>query len=160
MSEAPPQPVFDLLVFGSPGSGKPGRLLASSNHSEMPTRKMNRLSICRLAAAVLALAVIAGCNQKQTPEDLKEKTAKATAELKRDARAVAAGVREGWNRDHTVDLNTASKDELLALPGLTPAEADRLIAGRPYREPGELVTRRIVPKAEYDKIADRITTKK
>ena len=35
-----------------------------------------------------------------------------------------------------------------------------MIAGRPYTEPGEVVTRRIMPKTEYDKIADRVTAKK
>ena len=43
---------------------------------------------------------------------------------------------------------------------MTSAEADRVIAGRPYSEPGELVTRHIVSKAEYDKIADRVTAKR
>jgi competence protein ComEA len=57
-------------------------------------------------------------------------------------------------------LNTATKDQLLSLPGVTAAQADRVIAGRPYNEPGEVVTRRIMPKAEYDKIADRVTAKK
>jgi hypothetical protein len=54
-----------------------------------------------------------------------------------------------------LDLNTATKDQLLSLPGASAAEADRAIAGRPYREAGDVVTRRIMPKAEYDKIADR-----
>jgi hypothetical protein len=43
---------------------------------------------------------------------------------------------------------------------VTAAEADRVIAGRPYNEPGEVVTRRIMPKTDYDKIADRVTAKK
>jgi hypothetical protein len=49
---------------------------------------------------------------------------------------------------------------LLALPGMTESEADRVLAGRPYGEPIEVVTRRILPKAEYDKISDQITAKK
>jgi DNA uptake protein ComE-like DNA-binding protein len=49
---------------------------------------------------------------------------------------------------------------LLSLPGVTAAEADRVIAGRPYNEPGDVVKRRIMPKAEYDKIADQVTVKK
>jgi competence protein ComEA len=57
-------------------------------------------------------------------------------------------------------LNTATKDQLLSLPGVTAAQADRVIAGRPYIEPSDVVTRRIMPKAEYDKIADRVTAKK
>jgi hypothetical protein len=65
-----------------------------------------------------------------------------------------------WSRDKQFDLNTARKDQLLSLPGATAAEADRVIVGRPYNEPGEVVTRRIMPKTEYDKIADRVTAKK
>lgn len=109
------------------------------------------------AYAILTLAFIAGCNQNQTPQELKEKAAKATANAKRDAKAVAAGIREGWNGDKAVNLNTASKDQLLSLPGLTSAEADRVIAGRPYSEPDDLVTRNIVPKNEYNKIANHVT---
>ena len=111
-------------------------------------------------STILLLAALAGCAQPQNPEDLKEKTAQATAQLKRDAKAVAAGIREGWSRDRPLDLNTATKQDLLSLPGITAAEADRVIAGRPYNEPDELVTRRIIPKTKYDKISDRIMAKR
>ena len=114
----------------------------------------------RHISIILLLATLAGCAQKQDSQDLKEKTAQATAEVKRDAKAVAAGIREGWSRDNPLDLNTATKEQLLTLPGLTEAEADRVIEGRPYNEPGDVVTRRIIPKSEYDKIADRVTIKK
>jgi competence protein ComEA len=109
---------------------------------------------------ILLLAVLAGCTQQQNSQDLKEKTAKATAEVKRDAKAVAAGIREGWSRDKPLDLNTATKEQLLTLPGMTEAVGDRVIAGRPYNAPGDVVTRRIMPKTEYDKIADLVTAKK
>jgi competence protein ComEA len=85
---------------------------------------------------------------------------RARPPIGRDAKAVAAGITEGWSRDKQLDLNTATKDQLLSLPGVSAAEADRVIAGRPYSEPGDLVTRRIMPKSEYDKIADRVTAKK
>ena len=111
-------------------------------------------------STILLLAALAGCTQQQSSQDLKEQTAQATVEVKRDAQAVAAGIREGWSRDKPLDLNTATKKQLLSLPGVTAAEADRVIAGRPYIEPGELVKRRIMPKTEYDKIADRVTAKK
>ena len=111
-------------------------------------------------SAILLLAALAGCTQQQNTQDLQEKTAQATAEVKRDARAVAAGIREGWSRDKPLDLNTATKEQLLSLPGVTAAEADRVIAKRPYIEPGELVTRHIMPKSEYDKISDRVTVKR
>lgn len=114
----------------------------------------------RRFSIILLLAGLAACSQPRNSQDLKEKTAEATAQAKRDAKAVAAGIREGWNRDNPLDLNTATKEQLLSLPGVTEAEANRVIAGRPYEEPGELVTRHILPKTEYDKIADRIKVKK
>ena len=106
------------------------------------------------------LAALVGCTHPQDPQQLKEKTAQATAEVKRDAKAVAAGIREGWSRDKPLDLNAATKEQLLSLPGITSAEANRVIAGRPYSDPGELVKRRIMSKVEYDKIADRVTAGK
>jgi len=109
---------------------------------------------------LLLLAMLVGCAQQQSSRDLKEQTAQATADVKRDAKAVAAGISEGWSRDKQLDLNTATKDQLLSLPGVTAAEADRVIAGRPYGEAGDVVTRRIMPKTEYDRIADRVTAKK
>jgi competence protein ComEA len=70
------------------------------------------------------------------------------------------GYATAWSRDKPLDLNTATREQLLALPGVTAAEADRVIVGRPYNEPNEMVTRGIMPKAEYDKIADLVTARK
>jgi competence protein ComEA len=109
---------------------------------------------------LLLLAMLVGCTQQQSSQDLKEQAAQATADAKRDAKAVAPGISEGWSRDNQLDLNAATKDQLLSLPGVTAAEADRVIAGRPYSETGDLVTRRIMRKTEYDKIANRLTAKK
>src|SRR5512135_1593534 len=122
--------------------------------------KMDFLGYRNVVSTILLLAALAGGTQQQKSPDLKERTAQATAEVKRDAKAVAAGIREGWSRDKPLDLNSATKEQLLSLPGVTAAQADRVIAGRPYNEPGEVVTRHIMPKSEYDKIADRVTAKK
>ncbi len=112
-------------------------------------------------SGILLLAALAGCTQKQeSPQELKEKTAQATADLKRDTRAVAEGIREGWSRDKPLDLNSASKDQLVSLPGVTEGEADRIIASRPYNDPDDLVTRHVMSKSEYDKISDRLVAKK
>lgn len=116
---------------------------------------------CVYISEVLLLAALAGCTQQQqSPQELKEKTAQATADLKRDTKAVAEGIREGWSRDKPLDLNSASKDQLVSLPGVTEAEAARIIAARPYDDPGDLVTRRVMSKSEYDKISDRVVAKK
>jgi competence protein ComEA len=113
-----------------------------------------------IVLAIILLGGLAACTTNQNPQELKEKTARATAELKVDAKAVAAGVREGWSRDKPLDLNTATREQLTSLPGVTGAEADEVIAGRPYDNPDQLVTRRILPQSKYDKIADRLTAKK
>jgi len=140
-------------------NGQPDRAEIISQESGKKLIKMDFLRY-RHVSTILLLAALAGCTQQQNTQELKEKTAQATAEVKRDAQAVAAGIREGWSRDKPLDLNTATKEQLLSLPGVTAAEADRVIAGRPYNEPGEVVTRRIMSKTEYDKIADRVTARK
>jgi DNA uptake protein ComE-like DNA-binding protein len=115
----------------------------------------------RLAPAILLLAALVGCTEKQqSPEDLKEKTAQATARAKSDAKAVAEGIREGWSRNKPLNLNTATRDQLMSLPGMTPGQADRVIAARPYTEPHDLVTRHILSQTEYDRIADKVTAGK
>jgi len=119
----------------------------------MDLRRSGTLFLISLSIA------LAGCQQKESSQELREKTAEATAQAKSDAKAVADGIRKGWSRDQQLDLNSASKEQLVSLPGMSSAEAERVIAGRPYHDPGEVVTRRIVPKAEYDRIADRVTVK-
>ncbi len=110
-------------------------------------------------AATLAL-LLTGCGQKpQSPDELREKTADATAQLKTDTKAVVEGVREGLSRDKTINLNTATQEQLETLPGVTHIRAGRVIAGRPYDDPHDVVTRHILSEQEYKRIADRITAK-
>ena len=122
--------------------------------------RLDRTVFVGLPAVTLLLTVTTACMQPRNSDDLKERTAQATANLKRDAKAVASGIREGWSRDKPLDLNSATKDQLTELPGITVADADRIVAGRPYRDPKELLDRRILPKAKYAPISDRITAKK
>jgi DNA uptake protein ComE-like DNA-binding protein len=77
--------------------------------------------------------------QPTKPEKVAPKTPKAATEL--------------------LDINTATKEQLMVLPGIGDAYADKIIAGRPYKAKSELKSKNIVPGATYDKIAKLIIAK-
>lgn len=55
-----------------------------------------------------------------------------------------------------IDLNSASRDDLMNLDGIGEVRADAIIRARPFKAKTELVERRLIPEALYDRIADKV----
>ena len=153
MQTAPFAPFYAFLV-------NPATL--NLHHTNM---RMKAISAGLVAGALATLiAGTTACNSRpSSPDQVREKTAEATAQLKENAKAVAQGLQEGLTRpspDKPLDINEASKTQLLSLPGIDDATADRVIAGRPYTSEHQLLERKIISREEFNKIAASITVKK
>ena len=58
-----------------------------------------------------------------------------------------------------IDINSASKQQLMSLPGIGDAYSQKIIDNRPYRGKNDLVRKNIIPQATYDKISGQIIAK-
>jgi competence protein ComEA len=70
-----------------------------------------------------------------------------------------AAVQGALKIDKLLDINSATKQELMKLPGIADAYSDKIIKNRPYNRKDELVSKNIIPQATYDKIKDLIIAK-
>jgi DNA uptake protein ComE-like DNA-binding protein len=59
----------------------------------------------------------------------------------------------------TVDLNAAPVRQVEKLPGITPSMARRIVEGRPYADPSELVRRGILTERELERIVNDVEVK-
>lgn len=58
-----------------------------------------------------------------------------------------------------LNLNTATPDQLKSLAGIGDAYADKIVKARPYTRKDELVQKKVIPQATYDKIKDKVVAK-
>jgi DNA uptake protein ComE-like DNA-binding protein len=118
------------------------------------------MKLALLFISTIALLMVIACSPaERSPDAIRQDTAKATSEAARDAKAVVQGVEEGLKTKGLLNINTATSEQLETLPGITPAQARRIVAGQPYASSDELVKRHLVSQAEYDRIADKIETR-
>jgi DNA uptake protein ComE-like DNA-binding protein len=106
------------------------------------------MKFTRLTAAVLTLA--AASLFSVLPANAQPKPAAKPATATKPAAKPAAPASK------LVDLNTATADQLKALPGVGDAYSAKIIAGRPYANKTQLKTKNIVPAATYAKIASLV----
>ena len=102
-----------------------------------------------ILAGIAAFALLIAPAGAQTSK--KAAAAKKSDTVKKSDAAAATGA--------LVDINSASEAELKALPGIGDAYAAKIIAGRPYRAKSQLVQKKIIPAATYEKVKAQIIAK-
>lgn len=111
------------------------------------------MKILVLVISLLMVCSLAFAVEKKAPVMPVDATKPAAAIAEKKSEAVSAV------KAAQVDINSATEEQLKAIPGIGDQYAKKIIAGRPYANKSQLKSKKIIPDAVYSKIADKIVAK-